>query len=610
MSFKIFTLQLFGKIKTIASIEKKRQQLLDSYNIFTRVEKSEELRRYMELERKINSQEFKKEKSEIQSLIFKGSKEYNQLKELKKLKSSKGIKNYLKVEVSEELKRYKQLAASDKIKEFDQLSEYVKEGQFVADKKSITSQVFKGSAEEKHMRDFKRLDKSAGIKAYKSIHQSARLKKHEQFSESEKLKKYIYLTTEPLSDKQKQKELKTLKRDTELRGYFRFEKSKMLKLYREVAGSHELKKYEDLSGYINSGDYKERVNFLKDQKKFKKSEAYKKFSRFKNLAADNDVKFFLKFDKSARYKNYLDVNGSHDLKRYNELLELTNSEEFKKRKAYLEDKNKWLKSPGYAVEQEMLTLRKQPDMEIFFSNKGNSAYNFFRNWEVVFEDDFSAVKPDINKWSGKSWLAEKMVGENYAPAGDLQVYTDMENVKTEGGKLIIEARKEKRVGKIWQMPVGFVPVELNYTSGILSSWPSFWQEDGIFEAKIKFNPVNNTIASFCLLGENNLPRLNLLEMGAKNRVGILSSNGKKIVADALDISNLKKGEWYIFTVEKTGSNIVWKINETEVYSTKYKGVDEKLHLHVSLLLIDEIPASVLPVAFQVGWVRCYRKKQG
>ena len=452
MSFKIFSQQLFGKIKPTETIEKKRKVLLDDFEEFNQVEKSEELKKYLDLEKLTNSTEFKKKKAEIESLQFKGSKEYNELKELDRLKKSKKIKNYFKIADSSELKKFENLKDSEKIKEYDALFEYVKKGQYAKEKSEFKSQ----------------------------------------------------------------------------------QKSK------------------------------------KEKEKFEQSEPYKKYTRFKQLKSDSDIKFFQKFNKSSLYKNYLDIKDSGDLKRHNELTKTIESEEFKKRKAYLEDKDKWQKTEEYTKQQEFLSMKKLPHLVKYFSYKGGNAFDFFKKWEVSFEDDFKSAKLDNKKWSGKTYVAEKMLGDNYSLAGDLQIYTDGENVKT-SDKLAIEVRKEKKTGKVWQVSSGFLPVELDYTSGVISSWPSFWQEDGIFEAKM--------VGSFYLAGEKNMPRLNLAEVGVKNRVGIISSNNGKTEFTGLDISNLKRDQWYIFTVEKEKSNFIWKINESEVFRTQNSVLTGKLHLN-------------------------------
>ncbi len=608
MSFKIFSLQLLGKIKTVETIENQREKLLSDFREFQEIEKSNELKKYIELETLINSDRFTKEKAEIESLQFKGSRPFKQLNEFKRLKKASNIKRYFKIADSADLTRFEKLKGSEKLIEYDKLFEYIKEGQFEKEKREIKSQVFKGSVEEKHWIDYKVLEKSPGIKAFNELNGSAVLKRHDEFSDSDKLKNFVRLRNAPDKDKQKRKECKALKRDTEIRTYMRFEKSKKLRLYRETANSHDLKKYNDLKSYVNKEEYKKREAFLKDRKKFEKSEAYKKHKRFKELVADNDVKFVLKFEKSTLYKNYLDVKGSFDLKRYYELDEIIKSQEFIERKTYLEDKKRWKKSDGFTREQEFMAMKKLPGFVKYFSYKGTTKFDFLKNWEITFEDNFQGRELNTEKWTSRSFIADKLLGDNYSMPGDLHFWANGKNIKT-GGKLTLSVKKEKGKGKVWQMPAGFVPTEFDYSSDMISTGKSFWQEDGIFEAKIKFNPQKQVVSSFSLNGENSTPRINLLEMGTKNRMGISTLNKDgKIDFTGLDITNLKKGSSYIFTVEKTGNKISWKINETEVLTGEHPNLDFPLHLNASSIVVYDMPGSSLPVDFEIEWVKCYQKK--
>jgi hypothetical protein len=607
MSFKIFALQLFGGLKSVETVEKQRKVLINDYIEFQKVEKSDELQKYLALEKEINSEEFKKKKNEIEALHFNGSKEFNQLKEFSGLQKKRTIKNYFKIANSADLDKFKKLKNSEKLAEYYKLLEYVKEGQFAKDKKEILEQVFKGSVEEKHWIDFKKLDKSAGIKVYKELHQSDLLKKHEVFAKSEKLKNFVQLGNIADKDKQKLTELKRVKNDSEIKGYFSFEKSKKLRLYRETADSQQLKKYNELKAFIETDNFKKRETFLKDNKKFENSEANKKYNRFKQLNSEADIKFFLNFEKSSLYKNYLDVADSFDLKRFFELKEITGSKEFEDRKNYLEDKKKWEKTTEFARQQELLEMKKLPHLLKYFKNKGTTVFKFFEEWGVVFEDDFLKPQLDTEKWAKNGYLAGKLLGDNYSLAGDYHTFTDGKNLRI-NGKLSIEVRKEKAAGKVWQMPAGFVPAELEYTSAIVSSWKSFWLEDGIFEAKIKFDPVKQIVSSFYLAGEKNMPQVNLLEMGAKNRLGILNVNDGKANVTGMDISNLKKGKWYIFTVLKQGNNLTWKINESEILTLQSTELNSKLHVNASSIVVNDVPASSLPANFEIDWVKCYNKR--
>ena len=609
MSFKIFSLQLAGKIKPVEKIEKQREALQKNYQEFLRVDKSEELQEYLELESFINSSGFKKKMAEIEALQFKGSKEFKQLVEFKKLNKAKRIKNYFKIAGSFDLKRFEDLKKSDKLKEYDQLEEYVKEGQFQKEKKEIKGCVYKGSVEEQHAKDLKRLGKLPGIKAYLELFESDNLKEHEKFAASEKLKKYYEYKNAPEPDKEKSREFAILKKDREINLYFKTENSKKLKLYRETVDSHDLKRYNELKIYTEKREFTERVVYLKDKKKLEKSEAFKKYQEYKSLRNDADIKYYLKFEKSPLYKNYLDVKNSEDLKRYNELKEITASNEFMERKAYLEDKNKWEKTEEYGKLKKYGEIKKQPHIQNYFKYKSSADFDFLKNWEVTFEDGFAA-RLNPGKWSTVNKWADKIIGENYSLPGDLHCFTSGENIKT-GGKLTIGVKKESAKGKIWKMQAGFIPADFEYTSGLVSSVESFGSEDGIFEAKIMFNPVKQLVSSLYLSGENNTPMVHLLEMGAKNRLGIskLDGNGK-IQMEGLDISNLKAGKWYIFSVEKSGPTFIWRINETEVFRMNKSEGKTPMYINASSIVIDDLPGHQLPSTFEIEWIKCFRKKKG
>jgi hypothetical protein len=238
--------------------------------------------------------------------------------------------------------------------------------------------------------------------------------------------------------------------------------------------------------YVDNAGFRERAAYLKDKKKFEKTDAYKKYIRFRELEKSDDIRFFLKYEKSPVYKNYLDVKDSFDLKRYEELKEITSSKEFLDRKQYLEDKKKWEKSEEYALEQKYHELKNLPHIVKYYKYQGTDAFGFFREWELKFEDTFSNGKLDTGKWSVKSLWGEKLLGKNYALPGDMHLFTEGANIKT-GGILHIETRKEKAEGLVWKMPAGFVPEQFDYTSGIISTANSFWQENGILKLKLNFS---------------------------------------------------------------------------------------------------------------------------
>lgn len=609
MSIKLFALQLFGKLKPVEKIESARSLLYSHYQEFLNVERSDELKEFTELENFVRSEEFKRRKKEIEELVFKDSVEYNQLKEFDKLKKAKHIQNYLSVSSSGDLKRFETLKNSEKLKEYYELDDYIKEGHFKYEKKEILSQVFKGSVEEQNLKDFRKLKKDRGIKAWLALNNSKEISGHKEFSGSEKLRKYIDLKNLPEKDKEGRKEFRKLKKDQQIKDYFRFEHSKKLKLYRETCDSHLLEKYFDLKKYTESEEFINRKKFLEDKNKFEKSETFRKFKRYETLCRDNDVRFFLKYEKSKAYKNYLDTKDRFDLKRYFELKDLTASKEFLDRKAYLEDRRKWEKTDEFAKEQKYLTMKKLPHLIRYFGYLGTNDFDFFKTWEISFEDQFADENVDKSRWITNSFWASKLLGGNYSLQGDLQCFTAGGNIKTGSRGLSLAVRKENRSGIAWNQNAGFVPTDFEYTSDILSTGESFWQREGIFEAKIRFSPVKQIASTFSLIGENNRTLIHLFEEGARNRIGIVRA-GKdgKPEFEGVSLNNLKKGKYYLFRIHWENNQLNWTINEKEIFSAPADQFKNPVHLNLASVVVYDIPGSQLPVYFDIEWIRCYKRK--
>ncbi len=608
MTIKILALQLSGKIKSVEKVETARDKLYADYQEFLKVNESEELREYQALDQFLRSEVFQTERETIRKLQFKGSKEYNQLKEYEQLRKNRHIKQYFKLKDSAALKRYDALSHSDKIREYRALVDYLEEGDYRKVKMDMKHQVFKGSPEEKRLTEYNRLIRSAGVKAYFELHDSEKLKAHSAFCQSGKLKNFFDLRNLPDKDKQKKRDFRALKNDPEIVSHLKFEKSKKLRLYHETADSYHLKRLEELKTTVESNEFKDRVRWLRDLKKFEKSDAYKKEQRFRTLKADDDVRFYLNFEKSALLKNYYDSKDSLELKRYQDLKEEVSSEAFHHRREYLEDSKKWEKTDSYAKEQRFLEMKQLPRFINYFKYKDSPDFDFFKRWELRFKDDFSSPLPDPLKWKFIYPMAEMVPGQNYAMPGDLHILTDGYNVKT-GTKLIIETRKEKRRGLIWQLPAGFVPAEFDYTSGMISSIENFWQGDGILEAKVKFNPVKEVVSTLYLQSENEQARIHLLEMGARNRMGISAPGPRgKIKMEGLDITGLKRNCWHLFSLNKSGGYLIWKINDTELLRLPAAPGHTAMRLTALNLVVNEIPGNKLPVTFEIDWIRYYRKK--
>lgn len=483
MSFKLFFLQTFKGLKNTSKIETEFDNLYKDYQDFCKIEESDKLKHFLELEKEVNTDSFKQQKKQIQSLKFKGSPEEKKFKEFKKLESKSKLKTFYKVQSSSELKKYNELKGSEDVIRYQELKDYVD-------------------------------------KRYKS--------EKSAFSKN---------------------------------------KSK------------------------------------NDDAKFEDTDAYKKYQEYRQLTASADIKLFLGYPKSSDYRLYSKMNNSSIRKRFEELQTEVESDSFRERKAYLEDDKKWEKTEAYKNETDYLEMLKDPLFVNYLKYRNTNAFDFFKNWNLVFEDRFEADKLDGEKWQTITQAAEQTTAQNFSKEGDLQAYTNSgENVQVKGNHLQLVVKKEKTKTLVWNMPMGFTLKEMDYSAGLITTGTKFQPKYGILEAKIKFDSHKQLENVFYLADSANEYRLNLLECGKVNRFGLTSNSNSSFES----LSGLSVGQFYIFRMEWTEGKITWKINNQEIYSISSNIPGAPMSLNLNTIVLE--PTSNLPYYFEVGWIRFYQKK--
>jgi beta-glucanase (GH16 family) len=463
------------------------------------------------------------------------------------------IKSTAKLETAHEALHadYQMFLAFEKsaeLKEYNELDKLVKSPAFFQNKKEIQHSVFKGSKEAAELAEYKKLSKNRRLQKFYATLNSEELKRFDRISGSETMKKY--------------KELKT-------------------------------------------GVEKHSLAALKDMDK--QSKEFALYTEFEKLKDSDDLVFFRNFRKSAAYKNYELMLNSANHQRHEELMKITGSDKFKARVAYLEDNHKWEKAEEHAKEVRYAELKKSPQLVNYLKYNSSNAFDFFRNWELVFEDRFKSGKLDTTNWTTQTHSASQTLGRNFSQLGDLQAFTEGRNVSVELNTMKIEVRKEKTRGMQWQIPFGFMEQEFDYSSGVVSTAGTEWWKHGILEAKVKYAPSAHLIDAIYLLGEQNSPQINLIEMGVKNRVGLLTKSSDGIQAECESISGLKVGEFYIFRLEWNAQSLVWKINEREILTLSNSVPAFKMHLNAASIVVSE--PTELPHRFEIDWVRFYQHKQ-
>ena len=393
----------------------------------------------------------------------------------------------------------------------------------------------------------------------------------------------------------------------QLKLFNKLSKNGKLKKYYQTAGSVDLARYEKLKNGNELDRYFELKKLMAQSPAGKTEDLKALKAEYKSLASSSDVRFFLKYPKSAAYLNYSKMKNSEEKRKYEELKELVGSEEFRLRKTYLEDPKKWEKTQEYLHEKKYLELKNKPELVLYFKYKDSAAFDFFKQWEVVFEDRFETEKLDAARWKTTNYWAEKTIGRNFSQEGDLQAFKDGENIHLKGSRLQIQVKKDRLNAVVWRPGVGFMEQEFDYSSDTLTTGGLFQAQYGILEAKIKYNPEKSFQDVFYLAGEDNAVRLALLETGSKSQFGLSKMVAGKLSESAFSLSGLSAGKMYLFRMEWERGKITWKINDKELFAVQTDIPDYPMFLNLACLVIAE--TNKLPHNFEIDWIRFYQKRK-
>ncbi len=227
-------------IPATAKIESEEAALIDSYKEFIKYSKSDELSRFGELDKIVNTSEFTAKVKAIKSQKFRNTEEYKKEQEYVSLKKSKDIKTYFKLKDSRDLEEYKQTDKSDNLNKYQELAEYVNSKKF-ADARQTAGKEFKGSDDFKKEKDFIALRKSTEIKKYFKFKSSSKFETFKQVKGSDRLARL-----KELEEAINSEEFKKVKEYMALKPKAKYEQSKEYELEQEYLG---LKKSEKLLWY-------------------------------------------------------------------------------------------------------------------------------------------------------------------------------------------------------------------------------------------------------------------------------------------------------------------------------------------------------------------------
>lgn len=287
---------------------------LDSDNLkrFKDLLESEKLTQFNEMKQTVESGQIEEIKTQMNT---DHKEELAKPKKLKALKKTPDIKKYFKLINSPQYKIFKEISESEKPSEFEGLKSTLQAFDYSQindeNKDEFQEQI---DAKEK----LTVLEKDNGLKTYLKFKESGnaalieKVPETDTYNEQEALE--IYINSEEYQEKLKatdwkssdlfklQNDFKALKKDQDIKFFFKFEKSPAYKNYIEIKDDDKLKRFDELKTQTEDTEFLNQVDYLKDDKKFEKTEEYKEFEAFTELENNENIKWYLSLLKEDRFK--------------------------------------------------------------------------------------------------------------------------------------------------------------------------------------------------------------------------------------------------------------------------------------------------------------------
>jgi hypothetical protein len=533
---------LLGMIPSTYKIEQTEKALIAEFEKLHVFSESDQLSKYNELNKLVNSSGFIQERKEIESLRFKNSEEYSKEKEFLFLQKAKDIVLYFKTISGNTLKKFKEMDGSRKILDFESLESLI------------------------NSYEFRQKEKMKPV----------------TFKDSDEYRKYS--------------EYKILKCDPEVRSYRRATaKGKTTKLK-----TITILRFEELGAFIKSPEFLAKKNMRPIT--FKDTEEYKTLLEYKRVKGSPEIKEFYKFKFSKEFANYINTKDSIRLSRFFELREYIASGEFREKKKFLLDKKRFEKTEMFKEILEYDKLKKSDDIIWYFKVKDSNKFDLLKHRELSFSDEFDGESLDTKKWLTNYYWGDKLLNDRYSVESDLQAYTEKENFELRNSVLKISTKPRKVTGKAWSAAKGFSTKEFSYTSGLINSGNSFRQKYGLFTAKIKLgNP--RAKSAFWMLADKITPHIDICRTSrGKVWFDYFPAKGNSLKKS---IGSRYSNDFFIYSLEWTSDKLVWKINDTVVFSQTSNVPQEPMYVLLAGGLDKPINGTT---SMEIDWVRVYRVK--
>lgn len=371
--------------------------------------------------------------------------------------------------------------------------------------------------------------------------------------------------------------------------------------YKDTQEFRDLKKFNQLQSDKSLQLYFETLDnaLLNEFLEFKKTSEYELLGKPVEVKKSERLQRFKAFEKSKIYKNYVRFHGSFIVDDYQKIKAHVQSPNFVKENEFWANKNRWQTTEEYEREQKFKRFAENPDIR-FYESIDPEIFANIRGMELSFDESFSGNTLAAEKWAFGFNLNSHKLMKVYSFTNEQQANTGGMNTSVSKGYLDIETKKRGARVSAWDGEKGFVERDFQYTSDVLHS-KDFAQKGGVFSAKIRCNGALNH--AFWLAGEKMLPHINIFHFnGKKITMGNATENG----FEQVEISGINPKQFFVYTLRWTADELVWFINNFEVFRTKKNVPQSELSLMFNSFISQN--AKGAEGNLQVDWVKVYKIK--
>lgn len=272
-----------------------------------------------------------------------------------------------------------------------------------------------------------------------------------------------------------------------------------------------------------------------------------------------------------------------------------------------------IESGDFTNKREYKKLVRSRALKQFQRQSESGVFEELERRKELFFDDFDGASLNRQHWLTRFFWGEAVLHQPYSLAADEHCYTDGENVRVEGGRLVIETRPEQREALCWDSKLGFLRRQYNYTSGLICSGHSFRMPYGRVEAKVRFRSQPGVYHALYLTGDKMYPQIDVFRTDPEDnrRVHGVFSNGRPRRDGSMEWHRMEEevgrlpfgSEFFILSVEWQPGKMVWSVNGMPYMERQVTLSGEPMYL----VIASGVASGMMPEGvstLEVAWVRC------